>query len=198
MSARITLHCQTTRGFSACATSLITDSPTVEEARQVGAAHGWRYINGRDYCAGCSGRSVKPRVIVAVNGAGTATDDARVRADLRLQTAERTLLALVNQATSGDWLYRPATPNGDPGSGGEERVMARHACVASTGTTATPQSLANAVYIATVDPEVGRAVTAVLHEAFEVVHQEHGLVADSLAQAAVDLADVILRTKGER
>ncbi|NGO47292.1 hypothetical protein [Streptomyces ureilyticus] len=67
-------------------------------------------------------------------------------------------------------------------------------CVAATGPANEPQSMADAAYIATVDPDVGRAVTGVLHEAFETVHQEHGLVENSLTRAAVDLADAILRT----
>ncbi|MGY3199798.1 hypothetical protein [Streptomyces sp. TE5632] len=196
MSASIVLHCQTTRGFSTCATSLITDSLTVDEARVIGAGHGWRHVNGCDYCAACSGSTIKPRVIVAAAPAA----DARVRADLRLQTAESTLLALVNGATGGSWRYRPENQWTDPGLRyGEEFVAAgpagRPVCVASTGPAGDPQSMADASYIATVDPDVGRAVTAVLHEAFETVHQEHGLVDTSLAQAAVDLADAILRPK---
>ncbi|MFD0209177.1 hypothetical protein ACFVH9_08565 [Streptomyces hirsutus] len=196
MSASVVLHCQTTRGFSTCAASLITDGLNVDEARAIGAGHGWRHVNGRDYCAACSGSTVKPRVLAAA----TPADDARVRADLRLQTAESTLLALVNGATGGSWRYRPEKQRTDPAlRSGEEFVAAgptgRPVCVAATGPADDPQSMADASYIATVDPDVGRAVTAVLHEAFETVHQEHGLVANSLTQAAVDLADAILRPK---
>lgn len=200
MSASVVLHCNTTRGFSTCATSLITDGATIDEARAIGSVHGWRLVNGRDYCPACSGSSIKPRLIVAVNGVDT---DARVRADLRLQTAESTLLALVNGATAGRWRYNPERMWNGPGPHfGEEFVAAgpvdRPVCVAATGHADEPQGMADAAYIAAVDPDVGRAVTAVLHEAFETVHQEHGLVESSLAQAAVDLADAILREEGER
>ncbi|MFI2434725.1 hypothetical protein [Streptomyces sp. NPDC018693] len=203
MSTSTTLHCNTTRGFSTCATTLITDGMTAEEARQIGAAHGWRHVNGRDYCAACSGSSIKPRVIVAINGAGPHTDDARVRADLRLQTARGMLLSLVNAATEGDWWYDPAKMWNDPGLHfGEEFVAAgpvdRPVCVAGTGRADDPQSMADAAYMACLDPEVGRAITGVLNEAFETVHQEHGLVESSLTQAAVDLADAILRPRVQR
>ncbi|MDQ1018819.1 hypothetical protein [Streptomyces afghaniensis] len=203
MSTRMTLHCNTTRGFSTCAASLITDGTTSEEARQIGAAHGWRHINGRDYCAACSGRSIKPRVIVAINGAGPHTQDDRVRADLRLQTARATLLPLVNAATEGAWWYDPKKMWNGPGPHfGEEFVAAgpvdRPVCVAATGPADEPQCMADAAYIACLDPEVGRAITGVLNEAFETVHQEHGLVEDSLTQAAVDLADAILRPRVQR
>ncbi|MFF0092764.1 hypothetical protein ACFYSF_22765 [Streptomyces canus] len=201
MSTSVTLHCNTTYGFSTCAASLITDGLTVEEARQVGAVHGWRHVNGRDYCAGCSGSKIKPRLIVAVNG--VEPHDARVRADLRLQTAHAMLLPLVNSATGGAWWYDPEKMWNDPGLHfGEEFVAAgpvdRPVCVAATGPADHPQSMADAAYIASVNPEVGRAITGVLHEAFESVHQEHGLVEDSLTQAAVDLADALLmpRTRG--
>ncbi|MFJ1606965.1 hypothetical protein ACIOHS_26880 [Streptomyces sp. NPDC088253] len=200
MSTSVTLHCNTTYGFSTCAASLITDRLTVEEARQVGAANGWRYVNGRDYCAGCSGSSTKPRLIVAVNGTELGN---RVRADLRLQTAETTLHALVNGASAGRWRYNAERMWNGPGPHfGEEFVgtgpVDRPVCVAATGPADSPQGMADAAYIAAVDPDVGRAVTAVLREAFETVHQEHGLVESSLAQAAVDLADVLLREEGER
>ncbi|PWI16045.1 hypothetical protein DI272_19130 [Streptomyces sp. Act143] len=200
MSTSVTLHCNTTRGFSTCAASLLTDGLTVEEARQIGAVNGWRHVNGRDYCAACSGSKIKPRLVVAVNGHEPA-DDARVRADLRLQTAHSLLMPLVNGATSGDWWYDPDKMWNGPGPHfGEEFVAAgtvdRPVCVAATGPADHQQSMADAAYIAAVGPEVGRALAGVLHEAFETVHQEHGLVEDSLAQAAVDLADAILRPGG--
>jgi hypothetical protein len=201
VSTSVTLHCNTTRGFSTCAATLITDALNAEEARQIAAVHGWRHVAGRDYCAACSGSSVKSRVIVAVNGVDQ--EDARVRADLRLQTAKATLLPLVNAATEGGWWYDPEKMWNDPGLHfGEEFVAAgpvgRPVCVAGTGPADDPQSMADAAYIACLDPEVGRAITGVLNEAFETVHQEHGLVETSLAQAAVDLADAILRPRGER
>ncbi|MEU6595061.1 hypothetical protein ABZ923_38690 [Streptomyces sp. NPDC046881] len=203
MSTSTTLHCNTTRGFSTCAASLITDGMTAEEARRIGAAHGWRHVNGRDYCAACSGSSIKPRVIVAVDGAGPHTTDDRVRADLRLQTARGVLLSHVNAASEGAWWYDPEKMWNDPGLHfGEEFVAAgpvdRPVCVAATGPADEPQSMADAAYIACLDPEVGRAVTGVLNEAFETVHQEHGLVEGSLTQAAVDLADAILRPRVQR
>ncbi|MEU1853962.1 hypothetical protein ABZ499_33065 [Streptomyces sp. NPDC019990] len=203
MSTSTTLHCNTVRGFSTCAASLITDGMTAEEARQVGAAHGWRHVNGLDYCAACSGSSIKPRVIVAVGGTAPDPEDARVRADLRLQTAKGVLLSLVNAATEGTWWYDPEKVWNDPGLHfGQEFVAAvpvgKPVCVAGTGPAGDPQSMADAAYIACLDPEVGRAITGVLNEAFETVHQEHGLVEDSLTQAAVDLADAILRPRGKR
>ncbi|MEU7323339.1 hypothetical protein ABZ682_22730 [Streptomyces griseoviridis] len=197
MSTSVVLHCNTTYGFATCAAQLITDGLTVEEARQVGTVNGWRHVNGRDYCAGCSGSKIKPRVIVAVDGA-PLVDDTRVRADLRLQTAHGLLLPLVTGATAGDWWYDPEKVWNDPGRYfGEEVVTAgpagRPVRVAATGPVDEPQSRADAAYIAHVGPEVGRAVVGVLHEAFETVHQEHGLVESSLTRAAVDLADAILR-----
>ncbi|MYR58331.1 hypothetical protein GTY54_19530 [Streptomyces sp. SID625] len=200
MSTSVVLRCNTVRGFSACATSLITDGTTQDEARAIGSVHGWRLVNGQDYCPACSGSKAKPRVIVAVNG---ATDGARARADLRLQTAGSSLLALVNGATPGRWRYSPEAMWNGPGPHfGEEFVAAgpvgRPVCVAATGPADEPQGMADAAYIACVDPDVGRAVTGVLHEAFDTVHQEHGLVETSLAQAALDLADAILGPEGER
>ncbi|KQW13577.1 hypothetical protein [Streptomyces sp. Root369] len=201
MSTSVTLHCNTTYGFSTCAAQLITDGLTVEEARRAGADNGWRHVNGRDYCAACSGSKIKPRLVVAVNAVEPL--DSRVRADLRLQTAKRTLLPLVNGATAGDWWYNPERMWNGPGLHfGEEFVAAgpvdRPLCVAGTGPADNPQSMDDAAYIAAVGPEVGRAITGVLNEAFETVHQEQGLVETSLTQAAVDLADAILRTKGEQ
>lgn len=199
MSTSVVLRCNTTYGFSTCAASLITDGLTVEEARQTGAANGWRYVQGRDYCAGCSGSKVKPRVVVAVDGV-PLVDDSRVRADLRLQTARGLLLSLVNGATGGDWWYDPEKMWNGPGPYfGQAFVAAgpvdKPVCVAATGPADAAQSMADGAYIAAVGPEVGRAVAAVLNEAFETVHQEHGLVESSLAQAAVDLADALLRPR---
>lgn len=196
MSTSLTLHCNTVRGHSACAASLITDGLTIGEARTIGAAHGWRHTGGRDYCPGCSGSRIRPRVIVAVN---PDTVDA-ARPDIRLRDAEALLTARVNSATSGTWMCRrtPTTIRSLPGvefvTGGPHGSE----CVARTGPAGNLQAAADAAYIATVDPDVGRAVTAVLHEAFETVQEEHGLVETSLAQAAVDLADAILRPKGDQ
>ena len=65
MSARIVLNCDTVRGFSACAQSLMTDGLSVSEARTIGAAYGWRHTTGKDYCPACSGVRARPRVILA-------------------------------------------------------------------------------------------------------------------------------------
>jgi hypothetical protein len=196
LSTSIKLHCNTVRGHTACAASLITDGLTTDEARTIGAAHGWRHTGGRDYCPGCSGSRVRPRVIVTVN---PDVVDA-VRADIRLQDAEALLTARLNGATSGTWTCRrtPSTIRSLPGvefvTGGPHGSE----CVARTGPAGNPQATADAAYIAAVDPYVGRAVTAVLHAAFETVHEEHGLVETSLTRAAVDLADAILRPKGDQ
>jgi hypothetical protein len=56
MSARITLHCNTTWREGTCAAQLMTDAQTVEVARAAARAHGWRsHPDGRDYCPPCSG-----------------------------------------------------------------------------------------------------------------------------------------------
>jgi hypothetical protein len=198
LSTSVVLHCNTVRGFSSCAASLVTDGLTVDEARQAGAANGWRYVNGRDYCAACSGVRTPPRLALPDV---EAAHDARVRADLRLQTAHGLLLPLVNTATAGDWRYNRAKAWNTPDLRFSEEFVAagpadRPVCVAATGPADDPQAMSDAAYIATVGPEVGRAVLGVLHEAFETVHQEQGLVETSLAQAAVDLADAVLRPGG--
>ncbi|WP_328434525.1 hypothetical protein [Streptomyces sp. NBC_00425] len=193
MSARTTLHCETVHGYSACAASLITDGFDAAEARQIGAAHGWRHSGGKDYCPGCSGSRMRPRVIVAVPEAKTLEG----RPDHRLQEAEALLSARLNAATGGTW-RTGRTPEPLPHLPGVEFVTGGHhgsECVARTGQAGNEQAAADAAYIATLDPDVGRAITAVLHEARESVSQEHGLVEDSLAQAAVDLADALLRRR---
>jgi hypothetical protein len=198
MSVRISLHCNTVHGLSACAQSLMTDALTIGEARTIAAAYGWRANGGTDYCAACSGVRGRPRVILAHGPAGLTLPQPRP--DELLQAAESTLLALVNRATPGRWTYRPPTgirwtvsqgtaPGAELVAGGTTATD----CVALTGPAGHPQAAADAAYIATVNPDFGRAVTAVLHEAYESVHQEGGLVQDSLSQAAVDLAAAIHR-----
>lgn len=197
MSVRITLHCNTVSGYSSCAHSLMTDGLTIGEARTIGAAYGWRHHNGKDYCPGDSRTYVRPRVILPHLDESLRVPE--LSPDELLQNAEDMLLALVNRATGGPWRYRPdkAWMARYPGEA-EEHVAAGPAddpvCIASTGPADDRQSMADAAYIATVDPDVGRAVTAVLHEAFETVHQDGGIVDSSLSQAAVDLAAAIHRT----
>ncbi|WP_030672290.1 hypothetical protein [Streptomyces sp. NRRL B-1347] len=189
MSVRITLHCNTIRGFSGCAASLLTHGLTTSEARTIGAAYGWRHTGGRDYCPGCSGTDRTLRVVL-----GETMPTPRPRADELLRDAEAKLLALANSATPGRW-----APAGTPATvgdglfgvefitGGEHKTE----CVARTGPAGNTQAAADAAYIAALDPHAGRAVASVLHEAFESVHQDGGLVQDSLSQAAVDLAAAI-------
>ncbi|MER7739972.1 hypothetical protein ABTX34_16930 [Streptomyces sp. NPDC096538] len=197
MSTTTKLHCDTTRGYSACASSLITDGLTVEEARKIGAAHGWRHTAGRDYCPACSGSRVRPRVIIAATPKATTRTAA---AHERLQTASGLLLAHSNRATGGTWrpnrtpLVLRQLPGVEFVTGGAHDSE----CVARTGPAGNEQAAADAAYIALVDPNAGRAVAGVLHEAFEHVHQDHGMVATSLEQACVDLADELLKPKGER
>ncbi|MFJ5038003.1 hypothetical protein [Streptomyces parvulus] len=198
MSTSLMLHCNTVRGYSSCATTLMTDGLDVHEARKIGAAHGWRHTSGKDYCPACSGSRVKPRVIIAVDGEPVAPTAGR--ADYRLQAASALLLAHTNRATGGLWTpgRSPVTMRNLPGvefvTGGDHGAD----CVARTGPSGNAQAAADAAYIALLDPEVGRAVCAVLDETKESVAQEHGLVETSTAQAAVDLADALLRPKGER
>lgn len=56
MSASITLHCNREWAEGTCATSLITDARTHDEARTTARQRGWRtHPDGRDYCPGHSG-----------------------------------------------------------------------------------------------------------------------------------------------
>lgn len=196
MSTTTTLHCDTTRGYSACASSLATDGLTVQEARKIAAAHGWRHTGGRDYCPGCSGTRARPRVILAADPQPPAVRPAVER----LQAASGLLLAHSNRATGGTWrpsrtsLVLRQLPGVEFVTGGEHDSE----CVARTGPAGNEQAAADAAYIALVDPNAGRAVAGVLHEAFEHVHLDQGLVATSLEQACVDLADELLKPKGER
>lgn len=67
MSARITVHCNTTWPEGTCARQLLTDARTVTEARGAAAARGWRSVDEHDYCPGCSGRGPQPaHAVVAV------------------------------------------------------------------------------------------------------------------------------------
>lgn len=198
MSISSTLHCNTLRGFSACAQTLITDGLTHEEVRAIGTAHGWRHTDGKDYCPACSGVRGRMRFFLAHGEADGAVRMAEHQAEELLRGAEGMLLALVNGATGGRWAYRPpaslrwavsagAAPGTELVAGGPRGTES----VARTGPAGHPQAAADAAYIAAVDPQVGRAVTGVLHEAFESVHQDDGRVEDSLTQAAVDLATAL-------
>ncbi|GAA5070433.1 hypothetical protein [Streptomyces similanensis] len=84
MSARITLHCNTTWQYGACAAQIMTDALTVPEARAAARTRGWRHVpdggpDGRDYCAACSGRGPQPAdaVVVFVRTAGRTPQRAR-------------------------------------------------------------------------------------------------------------------------
>ncbi|MET9819613.1 hypothetical protein [Streptomyces sp. NPDC006355] len=62
MSARITLHCNTTWRYGTCTGQVLTDAATVEDARTAAALQGWRsHPDGRDYCPTCSGSSSTSR-----------------------------------------------------------------------------------------------------------------------------------------
>jgi len=194
MSTSITVSCNTVRGSSSCASRLQTDGLTIGEARTIAAAHGWRHTAGQDYCAGCSGSRMKPRVIIA--GLIPAPIPPE-RADYRLQNAAELLRAHVNGATGGIWTPRrtPTSMRTLPGvefvAGGDHGQD----CVARTGPAGNPQAATDAAYIALLGPDVGRAVTAILDAAYESVAEEQGLVETSTMQAAVDLADVLLRPR---
>ncbi|EYT83997.1 hypothetical protein CF54_04110 [Streptomyces sp. Tu 6176] len=64
MSVRITLHCNTERRESACATWLMTDAESRDEARAAGRARGWRTTASGDYCPACSGQGPQPATAV--------------------------------------------------------------------------------------------------------------------------------------
>ncbi|WP_439947217.1 hypothetical protein [Streptomyces sp. BBFR109] len=67
MSARITLHCNTQWQYAACASQLVTDARTIEEARAAARARGWRtHPNEHDYCPACSGLGPQPADAVVV------------------------------------------------------------------------------------------------------------------------------------
>lgn len=81
MSTRITIHCDTEWRYSTCATRLMTDATTLDEARSAARASGWRtHPNGRDYCASCSGHGPQPAgaavVVLHPGRAGRATHAA--------------------------------------------------------------------------------------------------------------------------
>ncbi|MYS44087.1 hypothetical protein GTY23_23210 [Streptomyces sp. SID5998] len=68
MSARISLYCNAQWEYAACASRLMTDARTVEEARAAARARGWRtHPNERDFCPACSGGGPQPaEAVVAV------------------------------------------------------------------------------------------------------------------------------------
>lgn len=195
MSLSTVVHCNTLHGYGACARSLITGPVTHDEALAIASAHGWRRSGGKDYCPGCSGVKKRPRLVLP--DLDLSAGPPTVTPLGRLIAAGETLLPLVNAATSGRWSYQPPTSkaatDGPPGAeiirGGPRGTE----FVARTGPARHPQGAADAAYIACVDPDVGRATVAVLHEVRESVAQEGGLVESSTSQAAVDLADAILR-----
>lgn len=199
MSTSLRLNCNTVFGYSTCAAALITDALTVEEARSIGRAYGWRYSGGRDYCPGCSGSGIRPRVIVAVPGNPAPSSEDRPAE--RLALAREIVTAAVAGASAGTWCARSSPPGLPEGLTGVEYVTGGvdgTDCVARTGPAGNTLARGDANYIALMDPEVGRAVVGVLHDAYENVTQEQGLVEDSLSQAAVDLADALLRARDER
>jgi len=69
VSARITLYCNTLWRYSTCATSLMTDAATVDEARSSATQLGWRsHRDGSDYCPGCSGtRTVRQTPVITLH-----------------------------------------------------------------------------------------------------------------------------------
>jgi len=195
VTVSLRLSCNTVHGYSSCAAVLHTDALTVEEARKIGDAHGWRHTSGRDYCPRCSGSKVRPRVIVAVPDAAPRTQD---RPAERLQDAEDVVRAAIARASEAPWCARRTPPGLPEGVTGLEFVVGgRHGAdsVARTGPAGNVLAAGDARYIALMDPEVGRAVLAVLTETRESVEQEGGIVEDSLSQAALDLADALLRDR---
>ncbi|WP_367138937.1 MULTISPECIES: hypothetical protein [Streptomyces] len=60
MSARITLHCDQLWKYGSCPRMLITDAVTLDEARRVARAEGWRTVAVGDFCPGCSGTGPRP------------------------------------------------------------------------------------------------------------------------------------------
>lgn len=198
MSTSIRLNCNSLWGHSSCASFLITDGLTVEEARQIGGAHGWRHTAGRDYCPGCSGSRIRPRVIIAVPDTAPRTQH---RADERLQLAHDIVTAAVSGSSGGTWCARrtpPDLPDGVPGVEYVTGGLTGTDCIARTGPAGNAFAAGDSTYIALMDPEVGRAVIGVLREAHDSVAEERGLVQDSMTQAAVDLAEALLRPRDER
>ncbi|MEU3044299.1 hypothetical protein ACFWC2_14330 [Streptomyces diastaticus] len=55
MSARITLHCETAWRYGSCPAQVMTNAPSVSEAREAADRIGWRFSASRDYCPPCSG-----------------------------------------------------------------------------------------------------------------------------------------------
>ncbi|MFM9590769.1 hypothetical protein ACKI16_29705 [Streptomyces scabiei] len=200
MSTSLRLNCNTVFGYSTCAATLITDALTVEEARTIGRAYGWRHSSGRDYCPGCSGSGIRPRVIIAAPGnPAPSTDD---RPAERLALAREIVTAAVAGASAGTWCARRTGPDGLPdGVTGIEYVsggLDGTDCIARTGPAGNAIAAGDATYIALMDPDVGRAVVGVLHDAYESVQDNGGRVETSLPQAAVDLADALLRARDPR
>lgn len=195
MTVSLRLACNTVHGYSSCAAVLHTDALTVEEARKIGDAHGWRHTSGRDYCPRCSGSKVRPRVIIAVPDTAPRTED---RPAERLQDAEDLILAAIAGASEPPWCARrtpPALPEGVIGlefvTGGPHGADS----VARTGPAGNALAAGDARYIALMDPDVGRAVLGVLREAREDVEGNGGRVETSLPDAAVTLADALLRDR---
>lgn len=197
MSTSTTIHCNTVWGYSSCAASLITDALTAAEARTIAGAHGWRHTAGRDYCPGCSGSRVRPRVIVAVSD----TPPREATPHDRLQLAHDIVNAAVAAASAGTWCARRTPPGLPDGIAGVEYVTGgEHGadCVARTGPAGNALAAGDANYIALMDPEVGRAVCGVLRDARENVEAEGGRVETSSLDAAVHLADALLRAREPR
>jgi len=65
VSTSIRLHCNRQWADGSCATVLITDARTREEARDAGRRAGWRiHPDGRDYCPGHSGTPAPASTVV--------------------------------------------------------------------------------------------------------------------------------------
>ncbi|MXM66758.1 hypothetical protein GR925_25835 [Streptomyces sp. HUCO-GS316] len=198
MSTSTVIHCNTVRGYSACAASLITDALTAEEARTIAGAHGWRHSSGRDYCPPCSGSRIRPRVIVAVPDALPAVTELPAE---RLRLAAEILTAAVAGSSGGTWCARRTPPALPDGVTGVEYVTGGPfgtSCVARTGPAGNPLAAGDATYIALLDPEVGRAVAALLQTAQEGVEEDSGRVETALPRAAVDVAEALLRARDPR
>ncbi|MFE5871621.1 hypothetical protein ACFQ6V_23655 [Streptomyces roseifaciens] len=66
MSVRITLHCDRLWKYGGCPRSLMTDAVTLDEARGVARAEGWRAGSGGDFCPGCSGTGPRSGALVVL------------------------------------------------------------------------------------------------------------------------------------
>lgn len=118
----------------------------------------------------------------------------------RLLAAADLLDKRANEATGGPWRYNPNKHTRLPGTTYfEEAVFAGGAgkaatTIAATGLTDDPPSMADARYIATMHPEVGKQQATLLRAMAHLGSERPEVTAYFVYSDAVALADLVLGT----